>query len=76
MLEDARDRQIRRRQQTSRRRLPLEVDERGRGNRSVLIKALHERCALIAGLEIRMRQITGRHQLILAGCESPPTAAR
>jgi hypothetical protein len=76
MLDDARDRQIRRWQQAGRGRLPLDVDERGRGNRSVLIEALHERFVLVAGLEIRMRQIMARHQLIVAGCRAPPTGSR
>jgi hypothetical protein len=62
MLDDARDRQIRRWQQAGRRRLPLEVDERGRGNRSVQIEALQERCALVPRPEFRKRQISGRHQ--------------
>ena len=67
MLDDARDRHIRRWQQAGRGLLPLQVDERGRCNRSVLIEALHERCALVPGLEIRMWQISAYHQLILAG---------
>jgi hypothetical protein len=43
MLDDPGDRQIRRWQQAGRCLLPLEVDERGGGNRSVLIEALHKR---------------------------------
>jgi hypothetical protein len=67
MLDDARDRQIRGWQQAGRGRLPLEVDERGRCNRSVVIQELHQRSALVTGLKVRMLGITARHQLILAG---------
>ena len=74
MPDDACDRQIRRWQQAGRGLLPLEVNERGRCNRSVLIEALHERCALVARLEIRTRQISGCHHLILAGGEASPAA--
>ena len=72
MLDDAGDRQIRRWQQAGRGLPPLKVDERGRCDRSVLIEALGERCALVPGLEIRMRHINAGHQHILAGCRPPP----
>ncbi|MGH9209070.1 MAG: hypothetical protein ACRD2C_00125 [Acidimicrobiales bacterium] len=76
MLDDAGDRQIRRWQQAGRGLPPLKVDERGRCDRSVLIEALHERCALVPGLEIRMRHIDAGHRHILAGCRPPPTGSR
>jgi HAD superfamily hydrolase (TIGR01509 family) len=61
MLDDARDRQIRRWQQAGRGLRPLEVHESGRGDRPVVIEALNERGALVARLEIRVRHINACH---------------
>src|SRR5829696_5324447 len=86
VLDDARDRQVRRRQQARRGFLPPKVDERCGCDRPVVIEALHESCALVPRLEIRMPGHGSRHVTILAPsgrrsqfpetCHLPPGGAR
>jgi hypothetical protein len=76
MLDDSCDRQVRRWQQAGRGLGPLEVDKRGRCNRSVLVETLHERRALVPRLEVRVRNLGACHRLIVAGRRAPPTVSR
>ena len=68
VLDDARDRQIGRGQKARRGVFPMKVDERRCCEPSVQSEALHQRRALVLGLEIRMLGFGARHRPILTAC--------